>query len=246
MILILIMDFPVILVAGASGTGKTTWIQQQGLNSSIAYCSLGSDGIAIDATYLTTEMSSINVFSDLTELLSLRVPVYLEVSAQLDLDSLTIPLGHFQKLAIVAPNTNDTEWHRWADRIVVGIQAAKGSQIWRSNLSGQVLDPASLDTLWDELIEGAYGTIQRAKGIFEVVDGRAFHFNYVQGHETNYTELNVARSFKGRPDRFSGIEVVGEAFDQTAIKQTLQDCCLADDALAYYQHQIRQSLEIPA
>lgn len=240
------MNFPVILVAGASGVGKTTWIQQQSLNSSIAYCSLGSDGIAIDATYLATEMKSINVLFDLMELPSLRVPVYLEVSAQLDLESLTIPLEHFQKIAIVAPNARATEWHRWADQIVVGIQGATGSQVWQSNLSGQVLDPASLDTFWEELTEGAYGAIERAKGIFEVVDGRAFHFNYVQGNETNYTELNVARSLNGRPDRFSGIEVVGEAFDQIAIKQTLQDCCLADDVLTYYQHQIQQSLEVPA
>ncbi|WP_430677318.1 GTP-binding protein [Leptolyngbya sp. AN10] len=238
------MNFPVILVAGASGVGKTTWIQQQSLNSLIAYCSLGGDGI--DATYLAVESPNIKFLSELSELASVKVPVYLELGFQLDLASFTIPTKYYQKVAIVAPNSANTEWHHWADQIMPGTQTVPSSQLWRSNLSGQVLDPASLDTFWEEVTEGAYGSVQRAKGIFEVVDGRAFHFNYVQGLETDYTELNVARSLNGRPDRFSGIEVVGEAFDQTAIKQTLQDCCLADDVLAYYQDQIRQSLEVPA
>jgi G3E family GTPase len=85
--------------------------------------------------------------------------------------------------------------------------------------------------------------VQRAKGIFDLADGRAFHFNFVAGlPQTETTELKLPRWLKGRPDRFSGIEVVGENLDQSAIAQALEDCCLEDRAIAYYQQQIRDSL----
>ncbi len=37
-----------------------------------------------------------------------------------------------------------------------------------------MLDPASLDVLWYELTHGAYGMVQRAKGIFDLADGGLF------------------------------------------------------------------------
>jgi G3E family GTPase len=116
--------------------------------------------------------------------------------------------------------------------------------LWRSALPGQVLDSASLNTVWYELTQGAYGTIQRAKGIFDVADGRSLYFDFVAGlAEPTYLELNLPRWLNGRPDRFSGIEVVGEALDQEVIAQTLKDCCLEEQAIAYYQQQIKDSLE---
>lgn len=107
-----------------------------------------------------------------------------------------------------------------------------------------MLDPASLNTFWYELTHGAYGTVQRAKGIFDVADGRSLYFDFVAGlAETTYLELNLPLWCNGRPDRFSGIEVVGEVLDQEAITETIKACCLEDHVIAYYQQRIKDSLE---
>ncbi len=87
----------------------------------------------------------------------------------------------------------------------------------------------------------------------------ALYFDFVAGlADPTYLELNLPRWLNGRPvsealrrNRFSGIEVVGEALDQEArseadpfrIAQTLKDCCLEEQAIAYYQQQIKDSLE---
>jgi hypothetical protein len=56
-------------------------------------------------------------------------------------------------------------------------------------------------------------------------------------------ELDLPLWFNGRPDRFSGLEIVGAALEQEAIAHTLKDCCLEEQVIAYYQEQIKQSLE---
>lgn len=51
-------------------------------------------------------------------------------------------------------------------------------------------------TTWilQELAQGAYGRVQRAKGIFELADGQAFHFDFVSSLPgTAYTELPLPR-----------------------------------------------------
>ena len=91
-----------------------------------------------------------------------------------------------------------------------------------------------------ELTEGAYGEVQRVKGIFELPDGRAFHVDFVQGLPgIEYTELRIPRWLKGRPDRFSGLEVLGWNLQREAIGQTLLDGCLSDGAIAQYQEQYK-------
>lgn len=115
-------------------------------------------------------------------------------------------------------------------------------QIRRSHLRGKILDGDSLETFWHELTHGAYGELQRAKGIFELVDGRALLLNYRAGYAAvEPLELALPRWLDGPPDRFSGLEVVGTQLDQPSIVQTLTDCCLEDAAIAYYQAQIRAS-----
>ena len=37
-----------------------------------------------------------------------------------------------------------------------------------------VLDPASLDIFWMELTSGAYGDIDRAEGLFNLVNGQGY------------------------------------------------------------------------
>ncbi|NJR62287.1 MAG: hypothetical protein HC769_27775 [Cyanobacteria bacterium CRU_2_1] len=88
----------------------------------------------------------------------------------IDLTSLILPdqMADCRRVAVLPPGTRHTEWHGWADVVVTGVEpgvALSQPHLWRSVLSGQVLDPASLNTFWYELTHGAYGTVQRAKGI---------------------------------------------------------------------------------
>jgi hypothetical protein len=63
---------------------------------------------------------------------------------------------------------------------------------------------------------------------------------------SEYTELMIPRWLDGRPDRFSGIEVIGWTVDQEAIAQAIVDACLPDEAIAQYQQQVRQLVEATA
>jgi Cobalamin synthesis protein cobW C-terminal domain len=244
------------LVSGSPGAGKTTWIRQQ-INSvaeSSAYLNLGAGNTPIDATYLAAEVPGLTVLpvEQLTDFLEhplAECAVYVELGFHIDLTSLILPdqMVDCRRVAVLTPGTRHTEWHGWADLVVTGIEtgaALSQPHLWRSVLSGQVLDLASLNTFWHELRHGAYGTVQRGKGIFDVADGRSLHFDFVAGlAETTYLELDLPRWLNGRPDRFSGIEVVGEALDQEAIVETIKDCCLNDQVIAYCQKQVKDSLE---
>jgi hypothetical protein len=126
----------------------------------------------------------------------------------------------------------------------------------RSILTGQIIDGASLETFWYELTHGAYGKVQKAKGIFTLVDGRVLQLDFVAGlpkdapeitseitPETITTELPLPPCTKGRPDHFSGLEIIGFNLDRAGIAQTLEDSCLDDQAIAYYQEQIQEQIQ---
>jgi len=244
------------VVSGPLGVGKTTWIRQQ-VNSAAetaVYLNLGAENIPIDTTYLATEVAGLTVLpvDQLTDFLAQPLvgsAVYVELGFQIELTSLILPgqMAGCHRVAVLPPGTRQTDWHDWADLVVTGVEpgmALSQPHLWRSVLSGQVLDPASLNTFWYELTNGAYGTVQRAKGIFDVADGRSLYFDFVAGlTEATYLELNLPLWLNGRPDRFSGIEVVGESLDQEAIAETIKACCLEDNVIAYYQKQIKDSLE---
>jgi G3E family GTPase len=244
------------LVSGTLGAGKTTWIRQQvnALDQSAVYLNLGAGETAVDTTYLAAEVPGLTVLSvsQLTDFLEqsfVECPIYIELGFHIDLTSLILPeqMAGCRRVAVLPPGIRETEWHRWANLVVTGAEThitLQTPHLWRSTLTGQVLDPASLNTFWYELTQGAYGHVQRAKGIFDIADGRSLYFDFVTGQsEITYLELNLPRWLNGRPDRFSGVEVVGEALDQEAIAQTIRDCCLNDQAIAYYQKQIKDSLE---
>ncbi|MFM7447635.1 MAG: GTP-binding protein [Leptolyngbyaceae cyanobacterium] len=250
------MSNKIIAVAGPLGAGKTTWIGQNftlQAPDSVLYVCPGTDSAPIDSTYMAAEHPGVQILAEGQDLerlkhLSNSETVYVEIGFHLQLSSLEAVLTSLpcKRVAVLPPGMEQTEWHDWADTIAVGVVSQamlNPSQVWRSPLTGQVLDPASLDMLWSELTKGAYGQVQRAKGIFDFADGRAFHFNFVAGlQQTETTELKLPRWLKGRPNRFSGIEVVGENLDQAAIAQTLKDCCLEDQAIAYYQQQVKDAL----
>jgi Cobalamin synthesis protein cobW C-terminal domain len=255
MIIIIVMNNAIIAVAGLPGAGKTAWICQNFMlraPESVFYFCPGTGSVPIDATYIAAEHPGVRILAENQELAVLQqlpssATVYLEIGFHLQLSSLEALLGGLpcKRVAVLPPDIGQTEWQKWADTIAIGAASQTPlnlSQLWRSPLTGQVLDPASLNTLWDELTQGAYGQVQRAKGIFELADGRAFHFNFVAGlPQVDATELKLPRWLHGRPDRFSGMEVVGENLNQTALAQTLEDCCLEDQAIAYYRQQIQDT-----
>ncbi|MDV2994804.1 MAG: hypothetical protein N4J56_004458 [Chroococcidiopsis sp. SAG 2025] len=249
----------IIAVAGLPGAGKTTWIRQQLAiaNQPVQYFSPGSDPVPIDMTCIAAEFPAVKILKEGEEnrLLDLSVAesiTYIELGFHIDLASVEPVLSvlddlSIHRVALMPPNIQNTGWHAWADEVVPGVTAepTEGKpELWRAPISGQVLDPASLDVFWYELTQGAYGRVNRAKGIFDLADGRAFYFDFVVGIlDSTYTELTVPRWLEGRPQRFSGIEVVGIELDKKAISQTLKDCCLAGAAIHHYQQQIKESLE---
>jgi Cobalamin synthesis protein cobW C-terminal domain len=247
---------PIIAVAGAAGVGKTNWISQQLSTASqtpLYFCPQTSD-TPIDSTRLAAGFPQLITLADeqASQLPQLDedVVAYIEVGFHLSLETADLILAglNVHKIAIVIPDSADTEWHHWADTVKIGqaLFSTTPQDLWRSNLTSQVLDPASLDVLWYELINGAYGSVQRAKGIYDLSDGRSFYFDFVEGQESKYQELNLPLWLDGRPDRFSGMEIIGVNLDREAIGDTLRDCCLSTEAIAYYQEQTKQSLLEPA
>jgi hypothetical protein len=239
------------LIAGPAGVGKTTWILKQCEmnNRQIWMGHLGAETLPVDAVLITSHYPQAQFLAELNRELSSVLAqgaiAYIEVGFHVDLVSLQTLISSVpcHRIAMIPPGVATSEWHNWADEVMEGIAVEEQmGQLWRSPLTGQVLEAASLNTFWDELINGAYGSVGRAKGIFEVQDGRAFHFNYVASLEnTDYEELNVPCWVDGRPTRFSGIEVVGNGLDEAAIAETLRDCCLDDAAIAHYQAQLKTS-----
>lgn len=99
---------------------------------------------------------------------------FLEVGYHLDVHQLQLPVSSVKRVAIATPE--DTELGQWADELIeaaVPLPAIAPTlpQLWQIELTGQVFDPPSLDELLLELTAGAYGSVQRLKGIFELPDG---------------------------------------------------------------------------
>jgi hypothetical protein len=227
----------IIAVAGLPGAGKTTWIRQELAiaNKPVQYFSPGSDPVPIDMTCIAAEFPAVKILKKGEEnrLLDLSVAesiTYIELGFHVDLASVEPVLSvlddlSIHRVALMPPNIQNTGWHAWADEVVPGVIAepTEGKpELWRAPISGQVLDPASLDVFWYELTQGAYGNVNRAKGIFDLADGRAFYFDFVAGiPDSSYTEFNLPRWLEGRPQCFSGIEVVGIELDKNTIAQTL-------------------------
>jgi hypothetical protein len=239
-----------IAISGPSGSGKTTWISQFLKDQATPqfYVCPGLGEIAVDLARIGYRFPWVQVLpesqlkavlADLPE----QATVYFEWGFHLDLGSSFLAGLGCERVAVLPPDLAESDWHTWADRIVPGnaVTAPPNGhlpEIWCTPLNGQVFDPPSLDSLLIELTGGAYGQVHRMKGIFELPDGRSFYIDFVEGMPgIEYTELAIPRWRSGRPDRFSGIEVVGWELEREAIAQTLVDSYLADATLAHYQRQ---------
>ncbi len=237
------------LVSGPAGSGKTYWINQQ-LHQQPeikVYGAPGQSSWCLDFAYLESKITgkwqNLNT-GNLAEIerWALQSPVYLELGFHLDLQALPSFSIPCYKVAVLPSGLAMSEWHFWADDLVLGVGAMTPqmpSQIQKSDLTGEVFDPASLEVVWYELTHGAYGEVQRAKGIFNVVDGHSFWFSFVVGQESYYEELNRPLCLDGRPGGLSGIEVFGQNLDTEAIASNLAASCLNDQLLSHYQAQYR-------
>ncbi|NJN75593.1 MAG: GTP-binding protein [Synechococcaceae cyanobacterium RL_1_2] len=236
-----------ITVVGPAGVGKTRWISQffQERQRPLLYYCPGFNSVdqaRIDAQFPWVTIVPEDQVKQVFDTLPDQAVVYLELEANLDLGSPFLTSLPCHRVAVLPPDFQQTSaWHNWADEIIPGnnipVTPPDDSQeLWRIPLIGHVFDPPSLDEALIEVTEGAYGRVQRMKGIFELPDGHAFYLDFVEGLPgIEYTELNLASWLDGRPDRFSGIEVRGWNLDKEGIVQTLVDGGLSDTAIAQYQ-----------
>ena len=243
------------VVAGPPGIGKTTWISQflNAAGAPLGYLYPGAGAEAVDRLRVGYRFPLVSILEEdeapaLFTNLPASAQVYVELGFHLDLATLPFNELPCRRVAIVPPDLAQSEWHDWADEVVVGNKIESHTTalptLWRAPLTGQVFDPPSLDELLIELTEGAYGEVSRLKGIFELPDGRAFYVDFVTGMPgLEYTELKLPRWLDGRPSRPSGLEVLGVNLQQTPIKETLLVACLADEVLTHYQRQYRQHYE---
>jgi len=252
------------VVAGSLGVGKTRWIWEQMASSdspqSLVY--INPLTVGVDAYLLQQDMPQLQIETDLFQAIEKfrGQEIYLELSSLLSLEvPLLDKISHY-RVAVVSPECpNRSDWEAWADKIVVShdvqlpdMGSATGLaprldsagvkvDIWQASLRGQVLDPASLSTFWPELVQGAYGQMIRTKAVLELADGQSLYIDHLPQQETTYRDLPLPKWLDGRPQRFSGIEMVGRNLDKSAIAATLQDCCLTDATLKAHQAALKQS-----
>lgn len=250
----------IIAITGPPGAGKTFWIQEQMAKAkgNISYFSPRTESIPIDAIYLQSEYPHLQILTteDLQQITE-TTNIYLELPWYLDLLSIEPFLEklHSHRVAILPLNYSHTGWHIWADEVIPSILIGNQErfepnpenplQVHRGILTGEVLDYSSLMTFWSELTQNAYGEIKRVKGIFDIFDGQSIYGDFVQGFtQEEFSTLNLPRYLEGRPNRFSGFEIVGRNLEKTAIAQSINDCCLPESAINYYQQQVKATLEL--
>lgn len=245
------------VVAGPWGTGKTRWIGEQLAARShplepALYISPATVGV--DAHRLQVEMPHLQIETPLPEAVKIadQPLIYLELGYHLGLNLPWLAQWPHHRVAVVsADDPAQSEWHQWADEVVISpvvlpetanlLSPSDTTHFWQAPLSAQVLDPTSLHTFWQELVQGAYGQMIRAKAIFDLADGQAIYVDHLPGQATTYQDLPWPQWLNGRPQRFSGIEMVGKQLNQQAIADTLRDCCLSDALLASHQAMLKQN-----
>ncbi|WP_036487243.1 GTPase G3E family protein [Myxosarcina sp. GI1] len=241
----------IIAVASPPGAGKTHWIHQQLAQTSkpVGYFSPQTDSVPIDAIYLQSEYPQLKLYQTGEEAELNNTITYLEIPWYFDLAGIEPLLQTFnsRRVVIIPEDTDSRELETWADEIIQVSNTTKPNkalQIHRGVLTGEILDFDSLATFWLELTQGAYGKVVRAKGIFDLVDGKIYYGDFKLGKsKLEFKPLDLPRCLNGKPDRFSGFEIVGSNLDKDEIAQTVRDCCVPESAINYYQQQVKESLE---
>ncbi len=212
------------VVAGSLGAGKTHWIWEQmtAQEGSESLLYVNPMTIGVDAYRLLLDVPSLHIEADLSKAVQMveSGSIYLELGHHLSLDlPLLAQVPHRRVAVISAHCSTRSDWEQWADEVMVstakGQDAASdaGSDItdtetdlWQASLQGQVLDPASLQTFWQELVQGAYGQMIRTKAVFELADGQAIYIDHLPQQETTYQDLPLPKWLNGRPQRFSALK----------------------------------------
>lgn len=150
------------VVAGPCGAGKTTWILQELAQTSTpaVYVTPGVGPVPIDATRVAIRFPQVEIFhrqpgAELLQRLADGVPAYFELGFQLEMDMPLLESQPHRRIALVAEDNQEAGWQLWADKVIHGNPSTldlQSAQLWRAPLSGQVFDPPSLDTFWQELI----------------------------------------------------------------------------------------------
>ena len=118
----------------------------------------------------------------------------------------------------------------------------KNIESYNLDLKKSIWDPASLNTFWFELVNGAYGDVYRAKALMNLPDGRYIFFNWILSQQgSQYLTLNNVASLNGRPERHSEIVIQGNKIEFDLIKSTIHNCLLNDSVLELHQASLRDS-----
>ncbi|MCG5056670.1 MAG: GTP-binding protein [Limnoraphis sp. WC205] len=232
----------IIAVTGPPGAGKTHWIREQisQTQQQVRYFNPGEGSVVIDGTCIASDFPEVEILTEGQEFELFnpepKLTTYIELPWHLDLSSVQPLLEQLNAKSVVIGNENIVE-------SLTEIHTSQ-VQIHRSLLSGEILDWSSLAVFWFELIKGAYGEVIRAKGIFDIVSGESIYGDFVAGTmNQEFVALDVPLWLAGRPQRFSGLEIVGFDLNKAELSQTLKDCFLPESQISYYQQQIQTSLE---
>ncbi len=247
------------IIMGGFGVGKTHWIKEdlKQSNHDSYYVSPKTETFPLDGAFLQGYYPDLSIVNsqDLSELINQRREsnIYLELPEYIDILNDRIFLDNLdaEKIAIISQLENSQKWENIADRIIVNRElkceiksiSLADLQIHRAGLTQEILDFASLETFWQELVAGAYGDLIRVKGIFNIMDGQCIYRDYLQnGLNFDFQPLQIPLSLQGRPTHFSGLEIIGTNLDKQAIVDTISDFCLPDDIVQFYQQQVKESL----
>lgn len=232
----------IIAVTGPPGAGKTHWIREQisQTQQQVRYFNPGEGSVVIDGTCIASDFPEVEILTEGQEFELFnpepKLTTYIELPWHLDLSSVQPLLEQLNAKSVVLGNENIAE-------SLTEIHTSQ-VQIHRSLLSGEILDWSSLAVFWFELIKGAYGEVIRAKGIFDIVSGESIYGDFVAGTmNQEFVALDVPLWLAGRPQRFSGLEIVGFDLNKAELSQTLKDCFLPESQISYYQQKIQTSLE---
>jgi len=247
------------IIVGSFGVGKTHWIKEDlaNHNQNSYYISPKTESFPFDGALLQSYYPDLSIVNtqNLSELISsgrenniyIEIPEYIDIfSNQSFLDNLEA-----EKIAIVSPLEDRKKWENLVDKIIINDKLNNSQQsfslanlqIHQAGLTQEVLDFASLETFWQELVAGAYGDILRVKGIFNIMDGQCIYRDYVHnGLNLDFQPLQIPLSLEGRPTHFSGLEIIGANLEKQAIVDNISYFCLPDDAVQFYQQQVKESL----